>query len=67
VWVGLSNIKTTRTLTYRFGRVKNDRFIQTAQMQAPLGKGNFDFCFPESAVNLLVKFAADDQSVIGIQ
>jgi hypothetical protein len=45
----------------------NNRFIQTAQMQISLGKGNLDICFSESSVNLLVKFTADDQSVIGIQ
>ena len=37
--------------------LQNDRFIHTAQMQIPLGKGNFDLRLPETPVDLLVKLA----------
>lgn len=36
-------------------------------MQVPLGKGNLDFRFPETPVNLLVKFTCYLQPVVGIQ
>ena len=49
-----------------FRRPQNDRFIHTAQMQIPLGKGNLDFRFPETPVNLLVKLTFYLQPVISI-
>ena len=35
-------------------------------MHIPLGKGNLDFRFPETPVNLLVKVAYDREPVISI-
>jgi hypothetical protein len=35
-------------------------------MQIPLGKGNLDFCFPKTPVNLLVKVTFYLQPVISI-
>ena len=44
-----------------------NRLTHTAQMQIPLGKGNLDFRFPESTVNLLVKLAFYLQPFSNIQ
>ena len=58
---------STRTLSGRFRRPQNDRFIQTAQVQFLLGKGNLEFRFPETPVNLQVNVTSYLQPVIRIQ
>ena len=48
---------TRKKLSCSYRSLKDDRFIHTAQMYILLRKGDLDFRFPESTINLLVKLA----------